>query len=267
MNNSNVFKRIDSTSNPQVKWASSLYQKKNRDLEKVFMVEGERLFKDGLKSRHSFKTIFVTRKLSLELNDSLISLKANGTELFEASDEIMAKISSTRSPQGIVGVAHQIEFPIPESADLLLVLDGIGDPGNAGTLLRSAEAAGAHAAVFLQGSVDPYHEKVVRSGMGVHFRLPIKVMANIATLEKAFPSLNFYLADIHGGFSYTQVNWCSKAALIIGGEANGASIETKTKAKSVYIDMKGPTESLNAAMAGSIILFEAARQRLVKLDK
>jgi TrmH family RNA methyltransferase len=267
VNISNVFKRIDSTSNPQVKWASGLYHKKNRDLENVFMVEGERLFKDGLSSRHPFKTIYVTQKLSLELRASLISLKANGTEVFEVSEEIIAKISSTRSPQGIVGVAHQIEVPIPESADLLLVLDGVGDPGNAGTLLRSAEAAGANAAVFLQGSVDPYHEKVVRSGMGAHFRLPIKVMPNIASLEAAFPSLCFYLADIHGSSSYTQVNWCSKAALIIGGEANGASIETKKKANSVYIDMKGPTESLNAAMAGSIVLFEAARQRRVQRDQ
>ena len=227
------------------------------------MVEGERLFRDGLLSMHAFKTIFVTSKILLELGESLVELKAKGTEIYEVSDEIITKISSTRSPQGIVAVAHQIEHLIPETSNLLLVLDGIGDPGNAGTLLRSAEAAGANGAIFLHGSVDPYHEKVVRSAMGAHFRLPIKTMANIEALGEAFPSFKLYLADINRGTSYTQIDWRSKAALIIGGEANGAEKQTKARAEPIFIDMKGPTESLNAAMAGSIILFEAARQRRI----
>jgi TrmH family RNA methyltransferase len=254
-------KTLDSTANPHVKRAASFYDRKIRNEVGVFLVDGERLFRDGLESRHGFESVFLLEKHLSKYHEDLMSLAQRGTQVFLVNDKIMGKLSATKSPQGIFAVAKMKESSIPSMASLVLVLDGVSDPGNAGTLLRSAEAAGAGGVVFTTSSVDPYHEKVVRSAMGTHFRLPVWRDASMEEFKVRFSSHRLYVADLSGARSYDQVDWQESSALIIGGEANGASLEAKQSSEGIFIPMAGNTESLNAGVAGAVILFEAARQR------
>ena len=136
------------------------------------------------------------------------------------------------------------------------------DPGNAGTLVRSAAAAGVDVVVFGPGSVDPFNDKVVRGGMGAHFRAPLRILANWADIRGTLGAdLPIYLAEAGAGLAYDQMDWRRPAALMLGGEAAGASAEARRGAIPLHIPMHRNVESLNVGVAGSIILFEAARQR------
>jgi TrmH family RNA methyltransferase len=151
---------------------------------------------------------------------------------------------------------------LPKSCTLTLVLDGVRDPGNAGTLLRSAEAAGVELAIFGPGSVDPFNDKVLRAGMGAHFRLPLRICTNWAQVHQLLAGdAQCFLADTEGAIAYDQVDWQQPAVLVVGAEATGGSDEMRAASLTIMIPMAGKTESLNAGVAGSIILFEAARQR------
>jgi TrmH family RNA methyltransferase len=145
----------------------------------------------------------------------------------------------------------------------VLILDGLRDPGNLGTILRTAAAAGIDAVLLAPGSVDPYNDKALRAGMGAHFRIPV-VSQKWDEIAATCAGLSVYLADMHGDVAYDAADWSNGWALIIGGEAHGASEAAAALATAgagrVYIPMAAATESLNAASAAAVILFEAARQ-------
>jgi len=147
---------------------------------------------------------------------------------------------------------------------LCLICDRISDPGNLGTLLRTSAAANVDAVLLSPDTVEAFNPKVVRAGMGAHFHLPIDSLS-WAEIKERTTNLKIYLADAQHGIrtkQYDLVNWVQPCALIISSEADGASDEAKAIAQeSVYIPMQRNVESLNAAVAGSIILFEAVRQR------
>ena len=135
------------------------------------------------------------------------------------------------------------------------------DPGNLGTILRSAEAAGVGQVLLAPGTVDAYNPKVVRGAMGAHFRLPLESLDWPAIAERV-AGRAVWLADAAGEIAYDQVDWTAPSALIVGGEAAGAGQRAAELATGrVCIPMTGGAESLNAAMAATVILFEAARQR------
>ncbi len=138
------------------------------------------------------------------------------------------------------------------------------DPGNAGTLLRSAEAVGVDLVLFGPGTVDAFSGKVVRSAMGAHMRLPLRECSSWELLRAYLPaSMPLYVATMDAPLRYDAVNWRDPAALIVGGEATGPSAAARAAATAIRIPMRAAVESLNAAMAGTIILFEAARQRII----
>ncbi len=254
-------KHLSSTANSHVKRAVGLYDRKTSEKEGVFLVDGERLFGDGLESGQSFECVFLLEKHLESFHEGLFRLSHAGADIFIVNDVVMAKLSATKNPQGIFAIAKRQPREIPLDSTLLLMLDGVSDPGNAGTLLRAAEAAGAEGVIFTPTSVDPFHEKVVRSAMGAHFRLPIWRGATVGEFKMRFPAHSLFLADLSGEVSYAELDWRQKSTLIVGGEANGAGAEAKRLALPIYIDMQGKTESLNAGIAGAVILFEAARQR------
>lgn len=149
----------------------------------------------------------------------------------------------------------------PPRPGLLLILDRVRDPGNLGTILRSAEAASVGHVLLSPGTVDHYNPKVVRGAMGAHFRLPVISLDWPAIAEQAGRRA-VWLADAAGELSYDAVDWTQPSALIVGGEAAGAGQEAAVLATGrVSIPMAGGAESLNAAMAATVILFEAARQQ------
>ncbi|HLU08834.1 MAG TPA: RNA methyltransferase, partial [Oceanobacillus sp.] len=141
------------------------------------------------------------------------------------------------------------------------ILDNLRDPGNMGTILRTAAAAGVEVVLLSPGSVDAYNPKVLRGGMGAHFRIPV-LEASWTRIAVYCRDLTVYLADMQGDVTYDAADWQQAWALIIGSEAHGESEEASALARQrVYIPMVSETESLNAAVAAGIILFEAARQR------
>jgi TrmH family RNA methyltransferase len=193
------------------------------------------------------------------------SLKSRGVDVEEVSVSVMKSISETEAPQGILAVLEFSNLPIPSSPNFILIPDQIRDPGNLGTLLRSAAASGVQAVLIPPDTTDAFAPKVLRSGMGAHFRLPIRSMG-WEEIEKAVKSdaLNIYIADMDGT-SCWDINLRQPVALIVGNEAEGASESARKLADGkISIPMSGETESINAGVAGSVLMFEIMRQRRVK---
>jgi TrmH family RNA methyltransferase len=173
----------------------------------------------------------------------------------------MDSVSETEASQGILAVVA-VEQPQPAHAlDFVLIADAVRDPGNLGTLLRTAEAAGVDAVLLATGTTDAFAPKVVRAGMGAHFRLPIyEVSWDEVRTQVAAYHWNVYAADMLGR-SCWETEFRHPLALIIGGEAQGVSAAARQVAsETVSIPMQGKAESLNAAVAGAVLLFEVARQ-------
>lgn len=229
------------------------------------LIEGLRLVHDAWRSGVRPHMLFVAPDL-LDQNRAahrlLAEMEADRVEVVRCSDAVFARISETVTPQGIAAI-----IPLPQLApqplpDFVLLLDRIRDPGNAGTLLRSAEAAGVQSVIFCPETVDPFNDKVMRTAMGAHFRLPIQIAADWAEASAMIPpQATIYLAEAQGALAYDAVDWRRPVALVVGGEADGAGDQARSAAIAVGIPMHGSPESLNAGVAGAVILFEASRQR------
>lgn len=255
---------ITSTANLRVKEARKLHTRKGRYAAGKVLVEGVRLVGDAWRSGTRPLSVFYAPELltSEEGQALLTQLKEEGCECLACSAAVLMALSETTTPQGIAAVLPLPRLEWPRHPSLLLILDGVGDPGNAGALLRSAEAAGCEGVIFAPGAVDPFNDKVLRAGMSAHFRLPIRVCATWDAVDALLPGeMVCYLADAHAARAYDEVNWRLPSALIVSNEAHGASIEARQRGEAIAIPMRGAIESLNAAIAGSVILFEAARQR------
>jgi TrmH family RNA methyltransferase len=248
-----------------VKFARSLAHRKVRHRERAFVVEGVRLFEDALRAGFLPQRLFFDpARIDAELIDRVIAEGSEETIVHEVSSTVIDAIADTETPQGIAAIFRFPEIPITLRGEpaLYVVADGIKDPGNLGTLLRTAVAAGAHALFFTSTTTDPYAPKVVRAAMGAHFRLPIRPFDWKAP-DAAFLACAQRLgAEAGRGVAYDQVDWSLPSVLVLGSEARGISeLAAEQLTGYVTIPMKGEVESLNAAMAGAVILFEAARQR------
>ena len=184
-----------------------------------------------------------------------------GAETLAVTPQVMAAASDTQTPQGILAVLPLPDWEIPEPLTFVLVPDGVRDPGNLGTLLRTALAAGVEAVLLPPGNADAFSPKVVRAGMGAHFKLPLIPM-DWESIGARLAGLNIFLADSAGGESCFEAGFAAPLVLIIGGEASGAGESAqKLAARRVHIPMPGAVESLNAAVAGAVLMFEVVRQR------
>lgn len=254
--------------NSRVKRVRALQSQRNsRERDGHFVLEGVRLIEEALQAGSAFDFVFHTGRLDSRSRAVLAHLTGRGIETVEVSPQVMQACSDTKTPQGLLAV---VAVPAPTrppaskqgDAALLLICDRISDPGNLGALLRSAAAANAGAALLAPGTVDAYNPKVVRSGMGAHFKLSIQ-SADWDQIADRTRGLHVRLANKPAVTRYDQADWTQPSALIVCNEADGPSAEARACAQeSVYIPMIGDTESLNAAIAGNIILFEAVRQRL-----
>lgn len=253
---------ITSNQNSKIKLVRSLLGRaKERREAGLVVAEGVRLIEEALKGDWRFETVLYDETLS-ERGKSLISnLKSRNIEVEEVSASVMKSISETESPQGILAVLKFSQFPIPESPNFILIPDQIRDPGNLGTLLRSAIATGVQAVLIPPETTDAFAPKVLRSGMGAHFKLSIHEMSweEIEQVVKS-ESLQVFVADMNGE-SCWETDLKNPVALIIGSEAEGASESAKKIANGkISIPMSGDIESLNAGVAGSVLMFEVLRQ-------
>ncbi len=253
---------ITSSSNARIKWVRALQTRRRaRQRESAYVVEGVRLAREALAAKAPVKLVLHTRQM-LEKEPALLeALKALSVEVHTVSDAVMQACSDVENPPGLLAVLTQAALPPPSRLTLALIADRLNNPGNLGTMLRSADAAGVQAVFLTEDTVDAYNPKVVRGAMGAHFRTPI-VSTSTEDLAEHLTGLETWLAEAKAGQPYDQVDWSRPTALMIGGEARGLSRQMRALAsRSVHIPMRSGTESLNAAVAASVILFEIARQR------
>ena len=252
---------ITSSQNSKIKLVRALVGRaKERREANAFVVEGVRLVEEAANMNWLFRFVLYDETLN-ERGKSLVErVMSRGVEVDQISSSLMQDLSQTETPPGILAVILLMDFSIPTSPNFIVIADQIRDPGNLGTLLRSAAAAGVQAMIIPPETTDAFAPKVTRSGMGAHFRLPIHSMAWHDIREQT-KKLQIYLADMDGQ-SCWETDLRQPLALIIGGEAEGASEEARKLAtQKISIPMSGNVESLNAGVAGSVLMFEVVRQR------
>ena len=259
--------QITSSQNPKLQRVRALVEKrKQREEENAFVVEGVRLVEEALSSGWQAQLVLYTPELS-ERGQRLVRQTAGqaGVEVVELQPRLLDSISGTENPQGILAVFTRQQISFPEPLDFVLICDTLRDPGNLGTLLRSAAAAGAQAALLSPGTTDAFSPKVLRAGMGAHFRLPVHSASweEIRAVCKDRPEpLEILLAESAEGQVCWDIDLRRPIALMVGSEAEGASREAMALADlAITIPMPGASESLNAAVAASVLLFEIVRQR------
>jgi RNA methyltransferase, TrmH family len=257
---------ITSIHNPKIQAIRKLQtQTRARRDERKFVIEGVRLSEEALQASWQTHEVWFTDQLDERGKHVLVSFTNRGVPVEQVTQAVMKAVSDTETPQGILAVLSLQSLPIPKNPNFLLVLDGVRDPGNLGTILRTAAAAGVQAVLLAPGCVDAFAPKVVRAGMGAHFRLPILQLdweAIRRILKVPGGNLRVYLADSSAGSPYTQVDFDFPVALIVGGEAGGAGSESALLAdEKVHIPMPGSSESLNAGIAAGILIFEVIRRR------
>lgn len=254
---------ITSSQNSKIKLVRALLGRaKERREANAFVAEGVRLVEEAETRDWRFR--FALYDNSINERGKLIveRLSSQGVEIEETSESLMKSLSDTETPQGILAVLEFSSLPISGLLNFILIPDQIRDPGNLGTLLRSAAATGVQAVLIPPETTDAFAPKVVRSGMGAHFRLPIHPMSweEIEQLTKP-ANLQMYIADMDGR-SCWETDLRQPLALVIGGEAEGVGEEARKLADQlIKIPMAGNVESLNAGVAGSVLMFEVVRQR------
>lgn len=254
---------ITSSQNSKVKLVRALLGRvKERREANAFIVEGVRLVEEAVNSNWNVELALYDETLSDRGLLQVERLKSQGNDVELVSTSVMKSLSETKTPQGILAVLQFSSLPIPDRPNFILIPDQIRDPGNLGTLLRSAAATGVQAVLVPPETTDAFAPKVVRSGMGAHFRLPIHSLT-WEQIEQTSTSANLqmYVADMDGT-SCWETDLRQPVGLIVGGEAEGVSEQAREFAhQKISIPMAGNVESLNAGVAGSVLMFEVVRQR------
>ncbi len=253
---------ILSAQNPKIKLIRALQNRKQaRRKENAFVVEGIRLVEEAVNSDWTIRFALYDDSLSERGLALIETLRARETRCDSVSQPLLKTISDTETPQGILAVVEQRDLPLPATLDFVLIPSAVRDPGNLGTLIRTAAAANVQAVFLPPGTADAFAPKTLRAGMGAHFRLPILSMT-WEHIRERLSGLTLYLAESAGGHPCWEADLRAPLALILGGEANGADEAARAAATAVLqIPMPGGTESLNVAAAGAILIFEVVRQR------
>lgn len=268
-------KELSSVSNPVVKAAAELKQKKYRTEQQAFLVEGLRSVEDAVKYG-TVKQLFVLQEnKAVSMRQAAVVEQAAlaGAELYGVTEQVMKKIADTETPQSLTAVVAKTRAALDELASAggtVLVLDRIGDPGNLGTMIRSADAAGISGVILLAGCTDVFAPKAVRATMGSLLHLPVAEGVSETDFIKWAQQSGYELlvTCLANAGSLYETDLQGRVAVVIGSEAEGVSESLLAAAdKKVFIPMEGQAESLNAAVAAGIVMFECLRQRLAGKGK
>jgi TrmH family RNA methyltransferase len=256
---------ITSFANERLKQARRVREGKEPDL---IFVEGGRLVEECFQSNLKLSACFHTPDPPPRIQAILEEMAKRSCPLFSIAEPLMAKLSDTQSPQGVIVLAtrprSRLEAFLETRQPLIIGLEAVQDPGNFGTILRTAEAAGATGVIASKGCVEAFAPKTLRSAMGSAFRLPmvsdVDIERLLGTLQEK--GIRVVATDAHGEIIYTEYEWRQPTMLILGNEARGVSAELLERSDArLRIPLCAPVESLNVAAAAAAVLFEAARQR------
>ena len=256
---------ITSMSNPRIRHLQELSTRaKARRRDRAFVIEGARLFADT--PPEYLREVFATEEFYKEAPEA-VKEKLERAGAMLVPDALIRKVSDTRTPQGVIAAAAMPDWEMEDlfrENPLILVLENIQDPGNLGTMVRTAEAAGATGILLSADTVDLFNPKTVRSTMSAIFRLPVLTAGDLLEALDLLKERGVatFAAHLGGEKTYDRLSYTGPSAFLIGNEGNGLREETAMRADTkLLIPMHGRIESLNAAMAAGILLYEADRQR------
>lgn len=260
---------ITSASNPKLQLVTSLIRyKKSRDEQNLFVAEGVRLVEDAHHRTILPEFVLYTQSLSDRGRALVDSLSHHGVPVYDVAETVFKPGVDTEHSQGIVGVFTRDLMTFPEKPTFLLLVDGVRDPGNMGTLMRSALAAGVEGVITTEGTVDVFSPKVVRAGMGAHFSLPVWQTSWQEVNLRFLPSktdVAFFVTVVADGAEFWSQSYQQPCVIVVGGEAEGVSSQALCRADTrITIPMARNTESLNASTAGTLVLYEVFRQRTLQ---
>lgn len=260
---------ITSTSNPRIRQLIALQEKaKKRREENCFLAEGIKMLREAPESwiREIFLTNEALYKLQKEEAETFQKINRTGYELL--SDEVMKRASDTQTPQGVITVLDRPSYEpdelLADSEGTFLLLENLQDPGNLGTIVRTGEGAGVRGIIMTADTVDIFNPKTIRSTMGSVYRVPFIYVETLTEVVEKMKEKNIpvYAAHLKGQKNYYEFDYRKGCAFLIGNEGNGLKKETADLADDyLKIPMQGQVESLNAAIAASVLMYEAYRQR------
>lgn len=261
--------KITSRQNPKVKQAVRLKERRERDESDLFLIEGFRELTRALVGGVEIEALFFCPELFLGTSEGALIKKVSqkGATLFETTSGVFDLLSYRDRPDGLVAIGRQRHLMLTDltitPAALFVVVEAIEKPGNLGTILRSADAAGVHAVIVCDRCTDIYNPNVVRSSVGTLFTLPIVEASSedaMAYLQRH--KVKIVAATPEATARYTQVDLCVAVAIAVGTEQYGLSERWRTHSdEKVSIPMHGVADSLNVAVATSLLLYEVIRQR------
>jgi RNA methyltransferase, TrmH family len=256
---------LTSTQNPLIKQIRKLHSTKARREAGLCLLEGTNLVREALAVKYPLATLCCTEQWQTHHPQLWSIVQATCDRIESVSDEVMRSIATTVTPDGVVAIAPRLAIPTPPiPAQLTIVLDTLQDPGNLGTMIRTAVAAGADGLWLSQDSVDLDNPKVLRASAGQWFRLAMGVSANLAELVTSYQQhgVRVIATTSHTDTSYWDVDLRSPTLMLLGNEGAGLSAELAALADvRVKIPMASGVESLNVATAAALMLYEVRRQR------
>lgn len=264
---------LQSKQNPHIKYVRRLARRKFREQEGKFIIEGVRFLEEAVQVDWPLELVLYTGGAAEQARAGrlLDKLRRRGVPLLAVDDKLFRELADTESPQGLLAVAcapavgdTDPRVWAAEGRDLLVLVDGLRDPGNLGTVIRCADAAGAGGVLIIKGSVDPYNTKTLRSTMGSIFHVPLYPVPDLESLLSRLQDAGWKLVvgEPAAGKLIHRCDLTGRVVLVVGSEADGVSDPVCRAAwERVRIPMPGRAESLNAGVAAGIMLYEAVRQR------
>ncbi|GAA0075805.1 RNA methyltransferase [Clostridium sp. CTA-5] len=256
---------IESKDNNLYKDTKKLKDRKNRNKNNKYVIEGFRLIDEGFKANLDIDYLMLTKNAYEKIETYLGDEIKDKVKIYCISDNLFKDLTSTENPQGIIAVTSMKQKKFDVSGDFYLFCDKLQDPGNMGTIIRTAHAAGVNGIILSKGTVDIYNEKTIRATMGSLFYLPIYYDEDLSLIKNLKQDgFKLVVTSLESSEDFFKEELSGKIILTVGNEGNGVSEEVLNLADSrVKIPMPGGAESLNVAIATSIIIYEKVRQNSI----
>ncbi|CAI3206167.1 RNA methyltransferase [Clostridium neonatale] len=258
---------IESKENNLLKETKKLKERKHRNRNNKYIIEGFRLIEEAFKADLPIEYLIITKEENEKMTTYIEKYLKDDIKIYLMSDSLFKELISTEQPQGILAVANMQNNYLKENGSFYLLCDKVQDPGNLGTIIRTAHAAGVDGIILTKGTVDIYNEKTIRSTMGSLFYIPVVYDDENLSLVKKLKEESFKIlvTSLETDKDFYEEDLKGRILLTVGNEGNGVSDEIHEIADTkVKIPMPGNAESLNVAIATSVIIYEKIRQERCK---